>query len=361
MRNARLVVLPAVALAAWLPVSGQAVVSTHSGLVYFFEGSVFVGGQRLEQKFGKFPDIGEGGELRTEHGRAEVLLTPGVFLRVAENSSMRLVSNKLSDTQVELIGGSAILESNEARSDNSVVLLHKNWQVRAPQNGVYRIDSDPPQVEVFKGKIEVSAGNNALVAVKEGESLPLAEVLLPEKAIASNNDPFKNWAMSRSQTIIADNHTAANIIDDPSKLENSGSLDGLDAGALAGSGLTYFPPPGISPLGLSSPYGVSFWSPYQSTLSSIYFSPYMYGVLYPGWPTAGRYFSSPIVRTGGIVSRTGSGIYSGGVIVPRSPTPYIPPVRSMPVGPGVSPIRGVAPRPSAPAPHVGAAHAVGHR
>jgi hypothetical protein len=288
---------------------------------------------------------------------------------------VRLVSNKLSDTKVELLTGSAILESTEARSDNSVVVLHKKWQVKAPQNSVYRIDADPAQLEVYKGKIEVSTANNdALVAVKEGECVPLADVLLPEKAVASN-DPFKNWAMSRSQTIIADNNTAANIIDDPNKLD-TGSLDGGDV--LAGSGLTYFPPPGISPLGLSSPYGVSFWSPYQSTLSSVYFSPYMYGVLYPGWPTA-RYYSSPIVRTGALPARGSggvivpgrSGMYSPGTIItPRGPSTYVPPTRSTPIGAGIPPIRSGAPHigvgaaPAAPhvAPHVGAAgHAVGHR
>src|SRR5215472_3504504 len=101
MANARIAILPLLALVPALPVLGQAVISTHSGVVYFFEGSVFVGDQRLEQKFGRFPEVGEGRELRTEHGRAEVLLTPGVFLRVGENSAIRMLSSKISDTRVE--------------------------------------------------------------------------------------------------------------------------------------------------------------------------------------------------------------------------------------------------------------------
>src|SRR6516164_7360452 len=103
MIHARLVLLQvsSLASAAWVPALAQSAISTHSGLVYFFDGAVYISNQRLEQKFGRFPDIGEGLELRTEHGRAEVLLTPGVFLRVGENSSIRLLSNKLSDTRVE--------------------------------------------------------------------------------------------------------------------------------------------------------------------------------------------------------------------------------------------------------------------
>ena len=89
MTNAQVLVpLVSLAIAGAFPAAAQSVVSTHSGLVYLFEGSVFLGGERLEQKFGKFPDMGEGRELRTEAGRAEVLLTPGAMLRLDQNSAM---------------------------------------------------------------------------------------------------------------------------------------------------------------------------------------------------------------------------------------------------------------------------------
>ena len=84
MTNAQVVLITFLILTATYPASGQLVVSTHSGLVYSFEGSVCIGDQRLEPKFGKFPNLGEGHYLRTERGRAEVLLTPGVVLRLGE-------------------------------------------------------------------------------------------------------------------------------------------------------------------------------------------------------------------------------------------------------------------------------------
>jgi hypothetical protein len=114
-RLARLSVF-GLASAAWIPVLAQSVISTHSGLVYFFEGSVYIESQRLEQKFGRFPDIGQGRELRTERGRAEVLLTPGVILRIGKSSAIRMRSILFSDTCVELLGGSSILEANEPRT-----------------------------------------------------------------------------------------------------------------------------------------------------------------------------------------------------------------------------------------------------
>jgi hypothetical protein len=128
-----------------LPAYGQAVISTRSGVVHFFEGTVTVAGQPLESHFGKFTSIPEGAELRTEQGRAEVLLTPGVFLRVGEKSAIRMVASALANTRVELLAGSAIVESAESAAGTSVTLMYKNWNMRQPHEGSYRVDSDPPR------------------------------------------------------------------------------------------------------------------------------------------------------------------------------------------------------------------------
>lgn len=255
-------------------------VSTHSGVVYFFVGSAFLGDEHLEQKFGRFPDIGEGRQLRTMLGRAEVLLTPGVFLRLDENSSIRLLSSRFSDTQVELLGGSAILEVTETVPDTAVTLIYQSWRVRVPQKGVYRIDTEPARIRVYKGEVEVATdGRTETVAVRDGEVLPLAAVLVAEPSTTFGNDDFKYWAMSRSQAISADNTIAAGIVDDPSQTDSSG---------LALGGYSYFPLTGIPSLDIGNPYGLSFWSPFQATLSSIYFPSYLYGPLYPGW-SGGRW------------------------------------------------------------------------
>jgi hypothetical protein len=104
-------------------------------------------------------------------------------------------------------------------------------------------------------------------------------VLVPEAPVNLGNDDFKNWAMNRSQAISADNTIAAGIMDDPSQTDDS---TGLTLG-----GYSYFPLTGDPALGIGNPYGLSFWSPYQATLNSIYFPSYFYGSLYSGWPVRG--------------------------------------------------------------------------
>jgi hypothetical protein len=304
-------------------------------MVYFFEGSVFIGDQPLEQKFGKFPDVGQGGVLRTEQGRAEILLTPGVFLRVGENTQVRLISNQLSDTRVELVMGSAILESDEVPDGNSVTLSYQNWQARVPGRGVYRIDAEPAQVRVYKGDVRVAVSGSDSVTAKEGETLPLAPVLVTERTAGDPTDSFSEWAMSRSQAIDADNTVASQIFDDPPS---------VDASSLALGGFSYFPPIGVGGMALTSPYGLSFWSPFQSSLNTLYRPSYLYGPSYPAWPGVVRYPGLQRPWAG----RTGVGLG----------------VRPI----GVRPIAPVTPSPRAPitapvhtaAPH-GGIHAVGHR
>src|SRR5215469_10180226 len=96
-----------------LPADGQLVISTRSGIVHFFDGAVYLDDQPLESHPGKFSSMPNNGVLHTAEGRAEVLLTPGVFLRIGKRSTIRMVDNELLHTRVELVAGSAVVDSGE--------------------------------------------------------------------------------------------------------------------------------------------------------------------------------------------------------------------------------------------------------
>jgi len=302
------------------PAFGQAVISTHSGLVHFFEGAVFVAGQPLESHFGKFTAIPEGAELRTEQGRAEILLTPGVFLRVGEKSSIRMVSTALTSTKVELLGGSAMVESADAAAGTSVTFIYKNWTVRQAREGSYRVDADPPRVQVRGGTAEVAAAGDAPVTVERGNDLPLEGVLVPEKSAMDAPDSLRDWADGRAQSISADNAIAADI-QDPATM--TGSYAPMDA-------FTYFPMLGYPSLastagvyGGLSPYQSGLYGSglYQPGFYSLYLPGYRYRPLLLGLPSlgAGRSPYAPI--------RLGNGLTG-----PRYPVthPITPPPTSRP-------------------------------
>jgi hypothetical protein len=304
--------------------------STRSGLLYFFDGYVFIGDEQVQQRFGRFSEIGEGRVLRTELGRAEVLLTPGVVLRVDENSAIRMVSDSLSDTRIELLRGSAIVEVSHEAANPPDTLLYKNWQVRVPQDSTVRVDSDPAQLRIYSGSAEVSTeGTSETVTVRRGEVLPLASVLVTDQATTPAADGFNIWAMNRSSVVSEDNTIGAGITDDPDQIDASGAALG---------NFSYFPPTGIPSLGINYPYGLSFWSPYNSSWVNPYLSVYPYypyGLLYQRSP-AGTFLYPRPIRT-----FTGTGVLGrpNGTFLPRPS--YLPP-----------------PRPSIAVPHVAAPHAI---
>jgi hypothetical protein len=300
----------AVAAVLALPADGQSVVSTRSGVVHFFEGAVYLGDKPLEPHLGRFPSMAKGAELRTEQGRAEVLLTPAVFLRISERSAIRMLANDLTDTRVELLAGSAIVDSEEPSSGTSVTLIYRDWNVHFLKKGVYRIDSEPPRLWVRQGDAEVSAGVTGVrVSVKHGMGLPFAAVLVPERSVDEPFDALSNWADGRSQSISADNTIAASIQDPASINATNFALDSF----------TYFPMLGISPIGagLSRPY--SSLVPYQPGFNSIYFPGYTYRPLFLGLVPGG--FRNPLHPLPRVGASPGVG---AGVASPRSPSPIRP-------------------------------------
>jgi len=284
----------AVAAALALPARGQVIISARSGVVHFFEGAVYVADQPLQSHLGKFTSIPEGAELRTEQGRAEVLLTPGVFLRVGENSAIRMVANSLADTRVELLSGSAIADAAEAGAGTSVTLLYKDWTAHLLQKGVYRMDSQPPRLLVRQGEAEVAEGSAGTpVSVTQGMDLPLAEVLVPEPSGGPAGDSLGDWADGRAESISADNAIAANI-EDPGSLSGSLGVDGLGL-----DGFTYFPLLGYPSYtsSLAGLYGVGGLS--RPGFSSIYLPGFTYRPLFLSLPRIGSSGSLyPLPRLG---------------------------------------------------------------
>jgi hypothetical protein len=306
----------AAVIAVALPASAQSVISTHSGVIHFFEGTVYLGDQPLESHLGKFPSVPQGAELRTAEGRAEVLLTPGVFLRMGDRTAIRMVANDLADTRVELQTGSAIVDSGEPNADTSVSLIYKNWRVHFLRKGVYRIDSDPPCLWVRQGEAEVFTGAGGQpISVEHGMNLPLAAVLVPEQRPNElSGDSLSDWADGRGESIAADNAITAQIDEDPAS-----QTTGLDS-------FTYFPSLGMPSLGMDSSGLYSSYTPYQPGFNSIYLPGYTYPPIMLGLLGHGMGIYVPRLPW-----RTGISPGVGTIVrIPRAPVPYPTPVHAAP-------------------------------
>jgi len=354
MERSRRLILCGLALAAGGATAfAQSVISARSGMIHFVEGQVYLGDQPVETKFGNFPEVKENGLLRTEDGRAEVLLTPGVFLRLGENSSFRMVTNRLIDTRLELLSGTAIIEAEDIGKDNSVTMVYKDATVHFAKKGLYRLDADPGELRVFEGLAEVTAADNT-AEVKDAHLIAL-NTLAISKFDKNATDALDRWSARRGEYVAMANVGAANSVRTSlfsgggglygsgfGTYGTGGGLYGNSCGSMYGGGgmfnagwyfNPYFGMYSFVPCmdgAMYSPYGYRFWNPfnvYSAFLPGYYYFPTSYGggstgssasaraykgtgySVNPVHPVAGR--GSTVVASSGSSSH-GPGVSTGG-------------------------------------------------
>ena len=277
----------------------QSVTSAHSGTLHYFEGDVSIDGTPVQSKVGKFSEVKEQGVLTTAMGRAEVLLTPGVFLRLGENSSIKMLDTRLVSTRVDILSGNVILESDDPQmdlKDSPVVVLYKGYEIRIQKHGLLELNSDPGQLRVFKGQalVELASGSgiNNRAVVKEGKMLPFSAALLTEKFDDKVGDDLYLWARDRSQVMSAANMSSARSLSNSFGPGLGTGYGMISPGMGAWTGGWYFNPffnmYTFVPLNgaLVSPFGFGFFSP--GTIYG-YYSPtnYWYGAGGPVGASAG--------------------------------------------------------------------------
>ena len=233
----------------------QLVISAQSGLIHYTEGKVFLNDQLIEPKFGEFPQLKENQKLRTEEGRVEVLLTPGVFLRLGENGVLRMISSRLIDTRLELLSGEALVQVDEMIEGDSVALTYQDYAVNFPKKGIYRMTSQPPELRVYSGEAFVIAGGEIKV-VKEGHALPLNGRLKQASFDRNDVDDLYKWSRRRSEYVAMANVSSAKT------LLNSGAYGCWQGGVWEFN--PYFGMYTFVPCGgmYFNPWGFAFWSPF---------------------------------------------------------------------------------------------------
>lgn len=269
--------------------SAQSVISAKSGLIHYTEGSVFLNDQLVEPKYGEFPQFKENQQLRTEDGRVEVLLTPGVFLRLGENGAVRMVTNRLINTRLELLSGETLVQVDELLDGNSVVVAYQDYAVKFLKKGIYRLTSEPQELRVYSGEALVIL-NGEIKILKEGEALKMDGNLRLAKFDKNDVDDLYRWSRRRSEYIAMANVSAA------SAMQNSG---------MYGGNVWYWNP--YFDMYTFIPFGGMFWDPWGFA----FWSPYTIGGYLNSWP--GYY---PVSGGGG-----GSG---------SKPVPHHPPTRVKP-------------------------------
>ena len=264
------------------------------GTVNYIEGTVYLQGKLL-----RHADVGsvvlkEGQMLTTGKGRAELLLTPGVFLRMDENSAIRMVKPELLQTQVDLLQGKASAEVDEIHDENDLEVLVGGVRTQMLKTGFYEFNATTPQAMVFKGKAAVALGGDKYNLVKGNHELALTDNLHAKPADfnpTADQDDLYRWSKLRSQYLAEANNELAQEYEDMPGFEPGWFWDPY------GYGFTYI---GMDP----------FWSPF-----GFGFFPPWYGGFYGGFYRGGYYGRGGFGGRpgfGGGVARMGGGMHGGG-------------------------------------------------
>jgi hypothetical protein len=274
------------------------------GTLNYVEGKASMGDQTLDSKSIGTTELQVGQSLTTNDGKAEILLTPGVFLRVGINSSVKMISSSITNTEVGIDKGHAMIEVAEIHPENDIRIAGSGATVQLLKTGLYDFNVDQGAFRVFDGEAKVE-GNGGQVTVKGGRQVSLT-ANAPLKAQKFNKksyqeDDLYRWSSLRSAYLAEANVNASGIY------ANSGG--GPWGPGWWGAGwywnpwygaYTFIPGDGI----FYSPFGWGFYSPWW-----VYRAPF-YG--YGGSPYY-RHFSTDIHNWGPGNHYVGGGNYNGGI------------------------------------------------
>lgn len=299
--------------------AAQDVVTAKAGLIHYLEGDVTMDGAMLSTKpGGKFAELKKGSVLKTLEGRAELLLAPGSSVRLAENSSLKMISTSLEDTRFNVLGGTAIVEVGDIDKTMSIVVAAGDSDVTLRKKGLYHVSADPASVRVFEGEASVAA-NGKSVMVGKGRTADLSGDVVLAKFDPKQGDALYRWAKRRSYYMSMANISAANSVH---MQGNSWSQSGWMYNPYFGM-YTYIPTRGL----YTSPWGFGYYSPRQAydylvVASNPNYATPQAASPYSAFGGSGRmatsydsnlgYSTSPVRSSGGYVGGAASPAATGG-------------------------------------------------
>jgi hypothetical protein len=186
----------------------QTVISLRAGLLNYVEGRI----EASDSVVGKLRvgayHLKAGEQLRTRRGRAELLLSPSVFLRLADETSVSMEKDALDDVEVLLLNGTVVVDVVDLPKDNRVRIQMGTATAELAQPGIYRFDAEAGGIRVFDGKAEVSQGGSK-ISLKKGKMLVMSRASAPVDFDRNRVDRAQRWSARRSLAVAESNLQSA--------------------------------------------------------------------------------------------------------------------------------------------------------
>jgi hypothetical protein len=309
MPRLKVITLLTLATSLFVPaVFAQETNNARPGTINYVEGNATLNGQAIAAQSAGNAEIATGQTLATTNGKVEVLLTPGVFLRIGDNSAVTMVSPDLTRTEVQVDRGTAEVEVDLLYKQNDLRVDQGPAQTKLLKNGLYEFDAASNTMRVFDGEAAVSPAQNAAkwITVKSHHDLALTGETAKSQNFddeqVATQDPLYAWSKLRADYIGQANLSLAQ--------EYAGN-PGVYSGWLWDSSLyayTWLPADGF----FWGPFGNGFYSPLYLYGGGFVYPAYGYrGGFYRGgyYGLHGTYRGSPVTgyRGGGSAHFSGGG------------------------------------------------------
>jgi hypothetical protein len=238
----------------------------------YVEGQAYVAGERLDHDSIGKTTVEVGQTLSTNTGKAEILLTPGVFLRAGDNTAVKMMAAGLADTDLSLMQGHAMVEVDQIYPQNNIRMMEGNATARIMKPGLYDFDLQQNEMRVFDGQAMVQEGDRQ-IKLKAGHELAVAAGG-PEKAEKFDKNAMSGDDLYRWSSLRSDYEAEANV--------DAGRLVVADGRYGAG-----FWGPGWGPGWWGPGWGGWYWDPWFSAFTfmpggGIFYSPFGWGFYSPG-------------------------------------------------------------------------------
>jgi hypothetical protein len=171
-------------------------VSAKPGALNFIQGAVSINGDPVWKANLRTTFLNANDVLTVENGKAEVLLTPGVFLRLGEHSEVRMIKPSLLETQLEVLSGESMVEVDDLEPGSSVAVMDHGSSTTLTKPGLFRFTDH--SIAALDGKADVAFGDRKLVLNKNRE-VQIDDTLKAAKLNLNQPDELYAWSNTRAQ------------------------------------------------------------------------------------------------------------------------------------------------------------------
>ncbi len=179
------------------------------GTVNYVEGQVSLDGRPLGTRQEGNTQLQPNQSLSTANGKVEMLLSPGVFVRLGGNSEVRLVSNGIVNPTIEVTRGEAMVEADSKPNDGQLTVLEHGARASILKPGLYRFNIDGNLIAVLDGKLRVTE-NDQTKELGKGHELNLTNPKLKSVGFdVKAQDDLYQWSSVRSSYLAEANQMTA--------------------------------------------------------------------------------------------------------------------------------------------------------